>query len=410
MVAPRRAAFVAIGSELLRAGRPDTNSLLVARLLAQCGFSLVEKRVIEDDADAIASCAREMAGRVELVVFSGGLGPTADDVTREGVARALGLGITRSEAMEKALAARYRKHGRVMPPIAGRMADVLDGAEVLPNPRGTAPGQLVVEDGTSYVLLPGVPVELEEIFRSHLLHRWECTSRRAVRTLHLGGVYESDVEERVSPLYERFGRENVTILAQRGQVDLVLSACGDGAPARLDEMDAAFCAAAGRDVFGRDETTLASAILGLAGRRGWGLAVAESCTGGMIGARLTSVPGASEVFVGGVVAYSNALKVALLAVPAAVIAEHGAVSRETAEAMASGASRLGAECALAITGIAGPSGGSDEKPVGTVHMAIVSPSGVVHRERRFPGDRDLVRALATTFALDFLRRTLEDAP
>ncbi|MEW6337422.1 MAG: CinA family nicotinamide mononucleotide deamidase-related protein [Acidobacteriota bacterium] len=410
MVPPRRAAFVAVGSELLRAGRMDTNSLLVARLLARCGFALVEKRVIEDDADAIASCAREMAGRVELVVFSGGLGPTADDVTREGVARALGLGITRSEAMEKALEARYRKSGRVMPPIAGRMADILDGAEVLPNPRGTAPGQLVVGSGTSYVLLPGVPVELEEIFRGHLLRRWECASRLAVRTLHLGGVYESDVEERVSPLYERFGRENVTILAQRGQVDLVLTASGDGASQRLDVMDAAFSAVAGADLFGRDEATLAGTVLGLARRRSWRLAVAESCTGGMIGARLTSVPGASDVFVGGVVAYSNEVKESVLNVSPAVIAERGAVSREAAEAMASGARRLGAECALAITGVAGPTGGTEEKPVGTVHMAVVSPAGVVHRVQRFPGDRDLVRALATTFALDVLRRALEAAP
>ncbi|MGE5236101.1 MAG: CinA family nicotinamide mononucleotide deamidase-related protein [Acidobacteriota bacterium] len=409
MTGPRRAAFVAVGSELLRAGRLDTNSLLVARLLQECGYALVEKRCVEDDAEAIGRALRELTPRAELVVFSGGLGPTADDVTREGVAAALGLGIIRLEAIEKALLSRFQSAGRAMPAITARMADVIEGAEVLPNPKGTAPGQLLQVGDSVVVLLPGVPRELEEIFRTNLLRRWECTQQIHVRVLHLGGVYESGVEERVSPLYERFGRDSVTILAQRGQVDLVLTAAGEHGAARLAEMENAFAAATGRDLFGRDGETLPEVVLAHARRRGWLLATAESCTGGLVGARLTSVTGASEVYVGGVVAYANALKQGVLEVRPETLERYGAVSRECAEEMARGACRLGADCSLAITGIAGPAGGSPEKPVGTVHMAVATPSSVRHLATRFPGDREMVRALAATFALDLLRRVLDES-
>jgi nicotinamide-nucleotide amidase len=212
----------------------------------------------------------------------------------------------------------------------------------------------------------------------------------------------------VSPLYERFGRERVTILASRGQVSLVLTAAGAAAEAELVEMETAFAAAAGADLFGRDEETLAGAVLRLLRGRGWRLATAESCTGGLVSFRLTAVPGASDSFVGGVVAYSDPLKERLLGVPAAVLAGHGAVSREAAEAMAAGACALGAECGLAVTGIAGPSGGSEAKPVGTVHIAAASPEGVGHAGHRFSGNRQMVREFSANFALDLLRRRLED--
>jgi nicotinamide-nucleotide amidase len=230
-----------------------------------------------------------------------------------------------------------------------------------------------------------------------------------VRTLRLSGVYESQVEGRVSPLYERFGREAVTILAGRGVVDLVLMARGDHADARLAEMDEAFSAVAGDDLFGRDEVTLPAAILALCRERGWKLATAESCTGGLVAAQLTSVAGSSDVFVGSVVAYANELKEQRLGVPRRLLEEHGAVSQETAEAMARGALGLGAEVGLAITGIAGPGGGSDDKPVGTVHVAAFTPIATRHRRFRFPGDRAFVRECATNYALDLLRRTLREA-
>jgi len=406
----RAAGFVAVGSELLRAGRPETNSVLVARLLQPCGFRLVEKRCVEDDAAAIASAVDELSARAALVVVSGGLGPTADDVTREGVAAALSRSLVRRPELISSLAERYRSMGREMPEIAARMADVLEGAEVLRNPRGTAPGQLVTAGDTTFVLLPGVPWELEEIFTRHLLPRWRGAAGVVVRTLRLAGVYESAVEQRISHLYDRFGREAVTILAGRGLVDLVLVADGDGAAQRLAEMEDVFRKVVGPDIYGGDDDTLAGVVLEALRRRGRTLAVAESCTGGKIGERLTAVPGSSDVFVGGIVAYSDALKRERLGVPAELLAAHGAVSREVAEAMAHGALALGADCAIAVTGVAGPGGGSDEKPVGTVHLAAATPTRLRHARHRFPGHRELVREFAATFALDLLRRALEEEP
>jgi len=405
----RRAAFVAVGSELLRAERVDTNSFLIARLLTPCGIAFVEKRVVEDNEGAIAAAVAELGRRVDLIVVSGGLGPTADDVTRQGVASALGRSISRDGEVVARLQRRYAAFGRPMPASAARMADVIEGSEVLRNPHGTAPGLLIparTSESADVVLLPGVPAELEEIAVQHLVPRWRAGDSRATRVLHLGGVYESYVEDRISHLYERFGRESVTILAGRGQVDLILAADGSAAAERLDEMDAAFVEAVGDDIFGRDTDTLAGTVLETLRRRSWRAATAESCTGGLIGARLTSVPGASEVYVGGVVAYANEIKQARLGVPVEVLTEFGAVSREVALAMARGAALLGAECGVGVTGIAGPGGGSDEKPVGLVHMAAVTPTGERHLEWRFPGGRDLIRELAVNFTIDLLRRAL----
>jgi len=402
----RRAAFVAVGSELLRAERVDTNSFLAARLLAPCGFVFVEKRVVEDDEAAIAAAVMELGPRVDLVLVSGGLGPTADDVTRQGVARALGRGLARDAGLLAGLERRYAAFGRPMPAIAARMADVVEGAEVLRNAHGTAPGLLLAGGGgrAAVVLLPGVPSELEEILAVHVVPRWEASRARATRVLHLGGVYESHVEDRVGHLYDRFGRESVTILAGRGVVDLILAA---DAPARLEEMETAFLEVVGADVFGRDAETLAGVVLDRLRQRGWRLATAESCTGGLIGGRLTAVPGASQIVVGGVVAYSDRLKAELLGVDPGTLASRGAVSEEVARAMARGAQALGAECGLSVTGIAGPGGGSAAKPVGLVHMAVATPEGERHLEWRFPGSREQVRELAANFTLDLLRRALE---
>ena len=409
MPSTRRAAFLAVGSELLRAQRLDTNSLLAVRLAAGSGVAFVEKRAIEDDEQAIAGAVAELSGRVDLVVVSGGLGPTADDVTREGVARALGLRVVRVAELERALSRRYCEAGRRMPAIAARMADVIEGAEVLANPQGTAPGQLLRSGGCTVVLLPGVPREFETIFASEVVPRLGGGAPTAVRTLHLAGVYESAVEERVSPLYGRYGREAVTILAGRGVVDLVLTAAGEGADAVVAAMERDFAAVAGDDLYGRDQDTLAGVVLARLRERRWRLAAAESCTGGMVGALLTAVPGASDVFVGGVVAYANALKEGLLGVGAELLTAHGAVSGEAAAAMAEGALRLGAECALAVTGVAGPGGGSETKPVGTVHIAVATPALRRAVHRRFPGDRATVRELAANTALDQLRRALLEA-
>jgi len=399
-----RAAFLAVGTELLRTARLDTNSLLVARKLLARGVELVEKRCVPDNAAAIARAVVELLERAELVLVSGGLGPTADDVTREGVAQALGRKLVRDPGLLEALANRYRRLGRPMPAMAARMADLLEGCQVLPNPRGTAPGIWVDLGERAVVLLPGVPNELETILELHVLPKIQGREL-LVRSLKVAGRFESEVEQRVQHLYQRFGREKVTILAGRGVVELVLLAED---PQELAAMEEAFVAVLGEDLFGRDEGSLAEAVLEACRRRRWFLATAESCTGGLVGALLTQVPGASEVYVGGVVAYSNALKMKLLGVPEALLAQVGAVSQEVAEAMALGACRLGAQCGLGITGIAGPGGGSAAKPVGTVHMAVATPTRLVHRLMRFGGGRNIVRELAANFALDLVRRTVQE--
>jgi len=397
---------VAVGSEMLRAGRVETNSHLVARLLAPAGIRLAESRCVEDDEAAIAGAVADLAARLPLVLVSGGLGPTADDVSREAMAALVNRPLVTDPDLLESLAERFRSRGRELPEPARRMAHVIPGAEVLTNPEGTAPGLLLEVGAATVVLLPGVPRELETIVGLHLLPRWQGEHPVLLRTLHLGGVYESDVEKRIAPLYGRFGRESVTILAGRGTVDLILSAEGDGAAQRLAGMDTAFTAAAGADLAGRDGVGLEQAVVTLLEQRGWLLATAESCTGGLIGARITGVPGASRVYLGGVVTYADDMKERLLGVAAEDLARHGAVSESVARSMGRGAIRLGAQCAVAVTGVAGPGGGSEAKPVGTVHVAVVTPRGEQHRLYRFPGGRERVRAFAGTFALDLLRRAL----
>ncbi|HNX51664.1 MAG TPA: CinA family nicotinamide mononucleotide deamidase-related protein [Thermoanaerobaculaceae bacterium] len=405
----RRAAFVAVGSELLRAERPETNSWTAARILRSAGYVFTEKRVVEDCEDAVAQAVRDLLPRVDVVILSGGLGPTADDVTREGVARALFRGLERHRPTGETIAARYAARGRPMPEFAWRMADVVQGGELLPNPVGTAPGQWVEAAGCTLVLLPGVPSELAAMLIGSVAPRLGRGSGILTRALRLAGVYESLVEQRVMHLYDRFGRENVTILAGRGQVTLLLMAEGIDAAARMAEMDEAFATVVGQDLYGRDDDSLPSVVLARVRQRGLRLAVAESCTGGMVASQLVSVPGASDVFLGGVVAYADDLKQALLGVTAELLAAHGAVSQEVANAMARGVDRLGAPCGLGITGVAGPSGGTAEKPVGTVYMTAMTPGGLAHRQHLFPGDRQMVRELTAAFALDLLRRQLADA-
>lgn len=393
---------MAVGTELLRTDRLDTNSLFVAKQLLRRGVELVEKRAVPDDVAIISRAVGELLHSVDLLVVSGGLGPTADDVTRRGVAKALGRPIRKDASLLTSLRSRYQRLGRELPRIAVRMAEIIEGAEVLANPRGTAPGLWIQEGDRAVVLLPGVPEELEQIFLSQILPRLPNPAR-LVRTLRVAGRFESEVEEKIQPLYDRFGRESVTILAGRGTVDLVLFAPND---LELANMEQAFTELLKEDIYGRDEESLAQAVLSACRKKGWLLATAESCTGGLIGAMLTSVSGASQSYVGGVVAYANSLKAGLLDVDEALLAKVGAVSREAAEAMAEGARRLGAHCGLAVTGIAGPAGGTPEKPVGTVHMAAVTPLARAHRHQRFLGSRQTVREMAANFALDLLRRLL----
>ena len=410
----RTAACLAVGSELLGEEKLDRNSLTITRALAGYGIAVTEKRVIGDDVDGIAAAIRDLLAAHDLVVVTGGLGPTADDVTRDAVALALDRPISHSDEVERLIRARYAAHGRPTPVYAPQMARVVRGGKILPNNRGTAPGMLFELQGRLLAVLPGPPWEMEEMLERDLLPElilWNPGAIRVSRTLMLGGVFESDVEESVRHLYERFGRENVSILASYGLVRLVLAAEGEEGSARhhLDVMERAFRDVLGDDVAGVDFSDIAEVTIGELRRRGQTLATAESCTGGLVSARLTDVPGASDALVGGVVSYSNEVKEHQLGVPLDVLVDHGAVSEEVARAMAAGVrQRLGADWGIGITGIAGPTGGTEDKPVGLVHWAVAGPSGVWAAHRIFPGDRSVVREWSLNSSLDLLRRRLTE--
>jgi len=408
----RTAACLAVGSELLGEVRLDSNSLAITRALGRHGFQVVEKRVVGDDEQAVAAAINELLSRVEVLILTGGLGPTADDITREAIARALGRRLDVDPQAEGWIRAAYEARGRAVPEVSRRMAQVVHGARVLPNRKGVAPGLLISTRDRLLVALPGVPWEMADMLEREVEPELALRgggARRISRTLLLGGVYESAVEERVRGLYERFGRDNITILASCGVVRLVLSTGGEPASAqrRLTEMEVAFRELLGADVAGVDVSSLEQAVLAELESARMTLAVAESCTGGLLSARLTDVPGASAVFRGGVVSYSNQAKEDLVGVPHDVLLEHGAVSEPTARAMAAGArSAFGSAWGIGIPGIAGPAGGTADKPVGLVHWAVAGPAAVVADHRVFGGDRPSVRLWSAHVALDLLRRQL----
>ena len=318
----------------------------------------------------------------------------------------------------------FASFGREMPEVNRRQAEVLGGAEVLANTRGTAPGQRLVcsmcrpsgEPGSATIFLfPGVPRELDAMIEDHL-EPWLAASGPSggqgleSGVIKLACLPESAVEERIAPAYERFGRERISVLASPGEVEIHFSARGRETERRaeLDAMCRALVDLAGDVAYtDRLDDSLESVVGRLLTDAGWTVTTAESCTGGLVAERLTRVPGSSAYFLGGVVSYTNELKTRLLGVPAAMIASHGAVSEPVARAMAKGVrDRFGADYGIGITGVAGPGGGSDEKPVGTVHIAVACPGGIRHRKARFPGGRELVRRQSSQLALDLVRRDL----
>jgi nicotinamide-nucleotide amidase len=418
MIPPMRAAILAVGTELLGTDRLDTNSLRLTEVLERHGVELVAKAVVGDAEEAIAEEVRRFTAQADLLLVSGGLGPTADDVTRPAVALALGRDLDHDPAVLAGIAARFRRYGLRMPEVNRRQAEVIAGATLLANPRGTAPGmRLDLPGGGAVFLFPGVPTELAAMVDADL-EPWLATRSaghgRERAVLKVASLAESTVEERILPAYAEFGREAISVLARPGEILLQFWASG---PAEARRRRLAAIAARLRELVGpavftdRLDEDLAAVVGEALRRRGETLATAESCTGGWLGQRLTAVPGSSEVYLGGVVAYADRVKEDLLGVPVAVLAAHGAVSEPVARAMALGARRrFGADHALAVTGIAGPGGGSAGKPVGTVHLALAVPGGgegeVLHRRVRFPGDRERVRWMATQLALEMLRRHL----
>lgn len=415
----RTAEIIAVGSELLGSTRMDTNSLFLAGRLASLGVELRAKAVVGDDRARLASVFRTALERAELVILTGGLGPTDDDLTREVVADTLGLEMREDPAIVAQIAQRFARRGLRMPEVNRRQAMVPAGASALDNPNGTAPGLYIEHDGRAIVLLPGPPRELQPMFDAVCSLRLQGRAgdaRICTQTLFVAGKGESHVEEIAQPIYSRWTGETppieTTILAMPGQVELHLKLRmtddAEGAR-RLGDARDELIAALGPDVFSTDGRSMEEVVGALLRERAMTISAAESCTGGLLLTRLTDVPGSSDYVLGGAVAYSNASKEVLAGVPVAVIEAHGAVSEPVAVALADGIrARTGSSVAVGITGVAGPGGGTPAKPVGTVAIAMTG-AGMAARVRTFSffGGRPQVRFQATQAALDMVRRQLQ---
>ena len=405
-----KAEIIAVGSELLTPDRVDTNSLFLTEELNKLGIEVVRKSIVGDNRDDLSAAFHEALERVELIIASGGLGPTEDDLTRETVADLLGRKLQLNKDILQYIEGRFRQLGREMPSVNMRQAMVPEGAEVLENPRGSAPGLWIEDGGRRIALLPGPPRELKPMFHEQVLprlQRFASSVRMFHRELRVAGMGESALEQRIRPIYTRYADVNTTILAAPGEIQIHLRIwTDDAAHARktLGEIVQSFQLALTDRIFSLDGSPLEEVVAQILTMNGATISAAESCTGGLLAQRLTSIAGSSSYFLGGVVCYSNELKTAWADVPAELIKTKGAVSSEVAIALADGIRRrAGSTLGVGITGIAGPGGGSEEKPVGTVHVAISHAGGVKERGTRFPGDREAIRWHAAQLALDMVR-------
>ena len=407
------AEIIAVGSELLTPYRLDTNSLYLTEKLNALGIEVRFKTVVGDDRERLARVLRAALDRSNLIILTGGLGPTEDDVNREVVAEALARPLREVAAVRKSLEERFARLGRAMSPNNARQALVPEGAEWLENKKGTAPGLWIEEDGVHILLLPGPPHELEAMFESACLPRLARLStgeRLSSRVYKVVGLPESEVDQRIAPIYKAYVNPTTTILAVAGAIEIHLRARAaneDEAQALLTELGDKIELALGDHVFSTRGESLEQIVAMYLNMKQKSVAVAESCTGGLLSERLTRVPGSSGYFLGGVVCYGNDLKTKLAGVPPALLETHGAVSKPVAQAMAEGIrSRSGANIGIGITGVAGPSGGTPEKPVGLVYISLADERGTQVREFRFPGDRERVRHWATQAALELIRRRM----
>ncbi|KJE24683.1 competence/damage-inducible protein cinA [Frankia torreyi] len=419
-----RAELLAVGDELLYGDIVNGNAAWLGRQLADVGVTVATSTVVGDDVDVIATAIRVALERADAVVMTGGLGPTQDDLTREGIAAAAGVELRRDDFLEAELRRRFRTMGRRaardVPVMNYRQADLPVGAQPLPNGPGTAPG-IRMEIGTGVVYaMPGVPFEMNDMFTGSvlpdILRRAGQPAVVVHRVLRTAGMWESVVAEALAAEVDRLapiGNPRIAFLASGGQTRVRITArARDRAEAEtlIAPVEAAARTALGAGVYGGEEDSLESVVLGLLRARSATLAVAESITGGLLAGRLTDVPGASVVFRGGVVSYATDVKASALGVDQALLAAEGAVSANTAAAMAAGVrARLGADYGLATTGVAGP-GELEGKPAGTVHLGLSGPDGTITRSLRLPGDRTRVRAFAAVTALDLVRRTLAGLP
>jgi nicotinamide-nucleotide amidase len=411
------AEIIAVGSEMLTPHRIDTNSLYLTEQLNLLGVDVAFKSVVGDNLRHLVAAAQHGLFRSDILVFSGGLGPTEDDLTREAVAEALGVSLQRDPEIIAKLEKRFADRGWKMTPNNAKQADVIEGATVLPNPNGTASGQWLSGEFEGreriVILLPGPPHEMKALFEQEVRDRLRAKVPPAhlfTRTLKVAMLGESAVDARVAPIYKRYPDVETTILAGAGEIELHFKTRAttlEAAQARADEVADLVEDELDDAVYSRDGQSLEQIVGYWLQMRNATLAVAESCTGGLLSERITSVAGSSRYFVGGAVVYSNNLKTELAGVPADMIERHGAVSREVAAALAEGIRyRCESTLGVGVTGVAGPGGGSPEKPVGVVFHAVASDTGTEIVERNFPGDRKRIRRFASTMALDMVRRKL----
>ena len=411
------AEIIAVGSELLTPYRQDTNSLYLTEKLNELGVEVRFKCIVGDDLESLAAATKLAMRRSDIIIFSGGLGPTEDDLTRESVADALGLKLQRDSAIVAKLEERFAKRGIKMSANNSKQADMIANAAMLLNPVGTAPGQWIAGkyDGEEriLILLPGPPYELRGTFEAECIPRLRAripVQHIATRTLKIALMPESQVDARVAPIYKAYSDVQTTILAGAGEIQLHLRCRKDSqaeADARVEELAEKIEDELGDSIFSRKGETIEQIVSYLLQMRNMTLAVAESCTGGLLAERITSVGGSSRYFLGGAVVYSNELKTQFANVPKSLIDKHGAVSREVAEAMAEGIrKRCLSSYGVGITGVAGPSGGSEQKPVGLVYIALAGDEGTQVVERNFPGDRTRIRQFSSLQALEMIRRAL----
>jgi nicotinamide-nucleotide amidase len=391
----------------------DTNSLYLTEHLNNLGVELVTKCIIGDDRDRLADAVRRALSRSEIVILSGGLGPTEDDVTRDAVALAVDRRQQYHDEIAEQLEERFRKMGRKMAEINKRQAFIIEGADILPNDRGTAPGQWIEDSGHVVMLLPGPPHELKAMFERQCLPRLaRIVPKQVIETLvmRVAGMPESDLDQLISPIYKKYENPVTTILAAAGDIQVHLRArCATEAQAHalLAEVAGPIELLLGDRIYSRTADPLEAVVGDLLRKIGATLAVAESCTGGMLAERITSVAGSSDYFLGGFLTYTRKLKHDLLGVPEQILEQHGAVSKETAEAMAAGARlRTGATYGLAVTGLAGPGAGGESVPVGAVYAAVADTAGLRSAHRQFLGDRQRIRQFSVQMALDLLRRRI----
>ncbi len=407
------AEIIAIGSELLTPQFHDTNSTFLTEQLNLIGIAVKVRTIVGDEEAHLEHTLRAAMERTEIVVTIGGLGPTEDDITRKVVAQATDRRLILDDKVLAKLAARFRERGIRMSSNNERQAVVPSDAEVLDNSNGTAPGLWLSTGKNTLILLPGPPAELRPMFEKHCCPRLVQMSgplalaRQVFRTTGLG---ESMLDSRIAPIYTKYKNPATTVLSKPGQVDIRLTArakTSAEAEAILAEVADEIDKTLGDYIFTRDEQTLEEVVGMYLVMKGATVAVAESCTGGMLAERLTSVPGSSQFFQSGIVVYSNESKIDLAGIPPLVLEMQGAVSKEVAIGLAESVrEKIGTTIGIGITGIAGPTGGSEEKPVGTVHIAVAGPLDTNHRQFVFPGSRDKVRWQSSQAALDMVRRHL----